>query len=514
MTVLIADDDPVQRGLLETMVRRFGYETIAVDSGEAALERIALASFDLLILDLVMPNLDGMAVIERLRQRHQRLPIIVQATAGSIDAAAAAVQAGASDFVVKPVGGERLLISIRNALRCHALEEDARKLVRRNADMLCLEDLVGASAEMQRVWRLATRAAACDLPVLLEGEEGTGKQAIARAIHGASERRGKPFVVVDCAHLTQDTAQDMLFGAKDASAKGLGGKIQAAHGGSLYLDHIDALPGNVQSQLLEMMRENETGSPRSRRGGRSDARVISASSRDLISLVKAGRLREDLYYRLHVLPVSVPPLRSRRADIAELARGFLAHFAAEEGRPVRSIAPAALDLLGRYDWPGNVRQLESVMFRAVTLAQGNELSTAEFPQIAAAVGGIEIVVPPVPAKTVASAVFPVPPAWPDTSFPPNARTISIFGPNGDLRLLADVEMDMLKFAVRHCGGQMSEVARRLGIGRSTLYRRLKDLGIQDGTAIRDLSVTRISAAPRTSAALCDFKDTQVEEVAA
>jgi DNA-binding NtrC family response regulator len=485
-TVLIADDDPVQRRLLEAMVRRFGYHARLVDGGEAALRELEGGLVDLLILDLVMPDLDGMGVLGRMRAKGIEVPVIVQTNHGSIDAVISAMRAGAADFVVKPVGAERLQISIRNALKNRAMEREMRVAAKRAAGTLAFRDLVSRSADMERVVRLGEKAAASTIPVLIEGEAGTGKQAMARAIHGAGERRGRPFVAVNCAALPAADAERILFGQEKNAAGAVDkhvGKLAEAHGGTLLLDDIGEMAPDLQEKVLDALRTGEIEPIGSRRAVRTEFRLISATSRNLIDLVKAGLFREDLYYRLHVYPIMLPPLRVRREDIADLAWHFLARFSVEEGKAVRSISAEAFALLAAYDWPGNVRQLENAMFRAVILAEGDEIGIAELPQIAARVEGFDVrvpsapLLPPKPVHIGPAMITGQPVREIITVREPH--TMAMLDARGDVRTMESLEADMLKFAIRHHRGQMTEVARKLGIGRSTLYRKLKELGLDE-----------------------------------
>ena len=486
-TVLIADDDPVQRRLLEAMVRRFGYHARLVDGGEAALRELEAGSVDLLILDLVMPDLDGMGVLGRMRAKDIDVPVIVQTQHGSIDAVISAMRAGAADFVVKPVGAERLQVSIRNALKNRALERELRVLTKRSQGILGLKDLVTRSPEMERVIRLCEKASGSNIPVLIEGEAGTGKQMVARAVHGTGERRSKPFVAVNCAAMPEGMAESILFGHEKNPVAGFAdrqvGKLAEAHGGTLFLEDIGELPVGLQTKLLQALRTGEIEPIGGKRAIRTEFRVISSTSNNLIDLVKAGFFREDLYYRLHVFPIMLPPLRQRRDDISGLAWHFLARFSVEEGRRIRSISAEALALLMAYDWPGNVRQLESAMFRAVILAESDEIGVAELPQIAAMVEGFDVrvpsapLLPPRPVHTGPAMITGQPLREIITVREPH--TMAMLDARGDVRTMESLETDMLKFAIRHHRGQMTEVARKLGIGRSTLYRKLKELGLDE-----------------------------------
>jgi DNA-binding NtrC family response regulator len=483
-TILIADDDPVQRRLLEAMVRRFGYEAETVEGGEQALARLTrpgAVPVALLILDLVMPDLDGMGVLTRLREGKIVTPVIVQTAHGSIDAVISAMRAGAQDFVVKPVGAERLHISIKNAIAAHALAGEVQRISRRAQGALTFRDLVSRSPEMARVIRLGERAAHSNIPVLIEGESGVGKELIARAIQGGSDRKGKPFVTVNCGALPANLVESILFGHEKGAFTGAtekhAGKFLEANGGTLFLDEIGELPLDIQVKLLRALQEGEIDPVGARRPLRVDIRLISATNKNLIELVKRGQFREDLFYRLNVFPIGVPPLRARREDIADMARRFAARFSAEEGRNIRGLNAEALSLLASYNWPGNVRQLENAVFRAVVLAEGDELTVAEFPQIAAHVEGYDVRVPPVPALALAADAPREREIVRVEIRDPNVLTL--LGATGEMRRLDDLEKETIRFALTHYRGQMSEIARRLGIGRSTLYRKMKEYGFEE-----------------------------------
>ena len=482
--ILVVDDDPVQRRLLEATVRRFGYDVETLDSGEAALARLELRDAPpvaLLILDLVMPDLDGMGVLARMRALGLTTPAIVQTAHGSIETVISAMRAGAADFVVKPVGAERLQVSIKNALRVDALEDELRRATRRATGELGFRDIVSSDDSMTRTLRLAERAAKSNIPVLIEGESGVGKELLARAIQGASERRGKPFVTVNCGALPENLVESILFGHEKGAFTGATekhlGKFLEAHGGTLFLDEIGELPLDAQVKLLRALQEGEIDAVGGKRSVKVDVRLISATNQSLIELVKRGRFREDLFYRLNVFPISLPPLRARRADISSLAARFLARFCAEEGKRIRAISPDALALLNAYDWPGNVRQLENSLFRAVVLADGDELTVAEFPQIAAQVEGYGIEIPALPAAPLAR---PHLPGLDHKSIElRDPKMMKLLDEIGDVRKLADIEAEAIRYAFAFYRGQMSLMARKLGIGRSTLYRKLKEMGVDD-----------------------------------
>src|SRR3954451_6560945 len=296
-TVLIVDDDPVQRRLLEAMVRRFGYETILTETGSAGLEAMRSGeAIDLVILDLVMPGLDGMGVLAAMREAGIEIPVIVQTAHGSIEAVVTAMRAGAADFVVKPVGAERLQISIKNALKLNSLEDEVLRMRRRASGTLTFRDLATKSADMARVIRLAERAAKSGIPVLMEGESGTGKEVVARAIQGSGERKGKPFVTVNCGAIPENLVESTLFGHEKGAFTGATerhqGKFVEASGGTLFLDEIGELPPPAQVKLLRAIQEGEVDPVGGKRSVRVDIRLISATNKSLLDLVKQGSFRE------------------------------------------------------------------------------------------------------------------------------------------------------------------------------------------------------------------------------
>ena len=393
--VLVVDDDPVQCRALEETIRRFGYAVATADTGDKAIATLKAdvsGDISLVLIDLVMPRTGGMAVLSALRSLPRRYPAIVLTADGNIEAAMAAMGAGAVDFVVKPVSPERLEVSIKNALRIDALEGEINRMKASARGELGVADLIAGEA-MARVVDLGRRAAQSSIPVLIEGESGVGKALIARAIHGESARAGKPFVAVNCSAMPQGEIESRLFG----EGPGKPGKLIEADQGTLFLEEIGELPLQAQARLLRLLQVGEVDTLGERHPIKADIRLIAATNQDLIALVREGRLREDLYYRLNVFPIWVPPLRGRLDDMAELVRLFIARFAAEEGKRVDGISPEALAMLRRYSWPGNIRQLENAVFRAVALADGPMLGVNEFPQVAAHVEGYRVTVPAAPA---------------------------------------------------------------------------------------------------------------------
>jgi DNA-binding NtrC family response regulator len=497
--VLIVDDDPVQRRLIETMVSRFGYEAMVAEGGEAAVVMLVNASeapIDCVVLDLVMPELDGLGVLAKMREAGLHLPVIVQTAYGGIDNVVSAIRAGAVDFVVKPVDAERLEVSLRNALATRALAGELARMKHSRSGTLTFRDIIARSASMQAVMRGAEQAASSVIPVLIAGESGVGKELIARAIHGSSERRAKPFIAVNCRAGPGQRVESLLFGhEQDAfrrTTERHPGKFVEASGGTLFLDEVGELPLSAQVKLLRAIENSELEAVKARSPVKVDVRLISATSRNLALDMKAGRFREDLFCRLHAAPITVPPLRDRPEDVSDLVRHFLARFAAEEGKHVRTISTAALKLLASYRWPRNIRQLENAIFRAVVLADGAEIGVDEFPQIAVQMSTAQAIEPGVHRAEAAIAASTTPhaaaaplasaiaPDFGRSGEPPSGSAIgalALLDPHGQLRSLEDIEAEVIRFAIAHYNGQMSEVARKLRIGRSTLYRKVDSLGL-------------------------------------
>src|SRR5712675_1375320 len=388
-SILIADDDAVARRLVENMVQKCGYETLVVDSGDAAIARLTAPDaqpIDAVVLDLVMPGLDGMGVLAKIREAGLTLPVIVQTAHGGIDNVVSAMRAGAQDFVVKPVGLERLQVSLRNALNTSALKGELQRIRHSREGRLTFSDIITRSEAMTSVLRTAQKAASSTIPVLIEGESGVGKELFARAIHGSGERKAKPFVAVNCGAIPDNLVESILFGHEKGAFTGATerhmGKFVEASGGTLFLDEVGELPLAAQVKLLRALQEGTVEAVGGRKPVKVDVRIISATNRKLLDLVKSGAFREDLFYRLHVLPLTIPALRTRREDVPHLLRHFLARFAAEENRAIIGISGEAMTHLSQLDWPGNIRQLENAVYRAVVMSESDQLGLADFPQAA------------------------------------------------------------------------------------------------------------------------------------
>ena len=479
--ILIVDDEPTHLRQAADLAVRAGYLPVTATSGKQALDM--LRSDPLIravLLDLVMPDLDGLAVLEAMRREAIAVPVVAQTTQSGLDTVATLMRMGAADFVVKPVSQERFGMAMRNALRLNGLETLLRHAKLRAEGRPGSEQMLGNGPGMDRVQALAAKAARNGFPILIEGEAGTGKSLLARIIHTSSERGGRSLVTLNCADHAARDMEILMFGQR-RGAEIVPGLVQEANGGTLVLEEIGELPVELQERLAVLIDKGEYRPAEGERTLRASVRIIATTSKRLLNLTKAGAVREDLFYRLNVLPIYLPPLRDRGADPALLANHFLTRFATETGKRLNGVSDAALHLIKRQSWPGNVRQLEALIYRAVVLSEGAELDIADFPQLLIAEGGRERVIGLAPQ---AAASAPVHIDDPSLSRRDPVRLPAVadrfLAANGEVVALADMERDLIAFALSHYGYRMSRVARALGIGRSTLYRKLREYGLDEG----------------------------------
>lgn len=452
--ILIIDDDPIQRRMTGVMLTAQGREWAEVGDGQAGLDFMRGpdgAAVTLVLLDMTMPGLSGLDVLSALRPLRSDLPILVLTANGSVSNAVSAMQAGADDFLIKPVAAERLEVSIRNALKMRDLSREVRRLSQ-PAPQTGFDGLVAEAPATQQAIRLAARGAQSSIPVLIEGESGVGKEVFARAIHAASDRSDMPFVAVNCGALPENLVESILFGHEKGAFTGAVtrrvGKFEEAHGGVLFLDEVGELPLEAQVKLLRAIQEGEIDPVGGAKTVRTDFRLISATNRNLAQDAAQGRFREDLFYRLSVFPLTLPPLRSRRQDIMPLAIRFAERFAAQEGKRFAGFSQSASERLTEAPWPGNVRQLENMLYRAVVMAERDVLDLADFGYLA--------------GMAVDHGDGPV-------------IADRFVDDEGHVRPLAEIEADALAFALSRYDGQITEAARRLCIGRSTLYRKTQPI---------------------------------------
>ncbi len=489
-TVLVVDDDPTQRRLLEATVEREGFTVRLADSGEAALKITTGpgAGMDAVLLDLIMPGMGGMEALAEIKAKRPELPIIVLTAQGGVQTVVDAMRAGADDFCVKPASQQRIGVALGNAMKVRQLSGEVTRLKKTASGELSFDDMIAGAPSMRPVVSMGKRTASSNIPILITGESGVGKELVARAIQGASNRARQPFVTVNCGAIPENLVESVLFGHKKGSFTGAtadhDGKFKEADGGTLFLDEVGELPLDMQVKLLRALQEGEVDPVGAKRPVKVDVRIVSATNRDLAAQVQEGAFREDLYYRLNVFPIEVPPLRQRKEDIPALIDHFITRFNAQEGRQVKGATPQTMGLLQAFDWPGNVRQLENSVFRAVILAEGDLLQPSDFPHLPGAAEASQaaaVASPPSPIVVpTAPPLFAGEVAPSRKSFP-----VELLDDAGHLRPLEQIERDLIQYAIEAYAGHMSEVARRLGIGRSTLYRKVREhhLDVKNARAV-------------------------------
>ena len=469
-TLLLVDDEPAQGRLVAAIAGRAGWRTLRAAGLDEAIETIEGTNaepIDAVLVDQWVSDDGEIAIVRALRNRFSLLPILVVTARGSIEHAVRAMRAGASDFLIKPIAPDRLLAALDTAADAVNRRGELRPLSEKIDQPLPFEEIVGSAPDFRGALAIAAKAARTRAPVLIEGESGTGKEVIAHAIHAASPRGRRPMIIVNCGAIPSNLVESELFGHEKGAFTGAFdrqiGRFAQADGGTIFLDEIGELPLDAQVKLLRVLQSGEIQPLGSRAAFHVDIRLVAATNRNLADDIAIGRFREDLYYRLNVVQVVVPPLRERRGDVSALTRHLLERIAQQPGMHRLGIDDGALSLLAAFGWPGNVRQLHNALFRAAVLCDGPTLTVADFPQIAAEAD-------PDPANGSATSRGTV---------KPGGGGITLYESNGQLRPLAEIEADVIRLAIGHYRGRMSEVARRLGIGRSTLYRKLAELGISD-----------------------------------
>lgn len=465
--LMLVDDEPAQRRLVGAIAARAGWRTVVVDDAEGALAVLATEEgllLDAVLIDQYGPGDSTVALIESLRKRRPSLPILLLTAHGSIEIAVKAMRAGASDYLIKPIAPDRLLGALDGAAQGRINVGELRPLSEKLKAPLGFDEIIGAAPQFRAALAIAAKAARARVPVLIDGESGVGKEVVAEAIHAASPRTKKPWVAVNCGAIPENLVESELFGHERGAFTGAferkAGRFQEADGGTIFLDEVGELPLDAQVKLLRVLQSGEIQPIGARVTRDVDVRVVAATNKNLVEEVAAGRFREDLYYRLNVVQVTIPPLRQRAGDIPALARHLLARIAGQPGMRGLGITDEALTLLMSFPWPGNVRQLQNALFRAAVLCDGEALTSADFPQIA-----------------LQSIDFETPLRGPVVG-----TGVTLFEADGHIRTLEEIEADVIRLAIGHYRGRMTEVARRLGIGRSTLYRKLGELGIGDVAA--------------------------------
>jgi two-component system, NtrC family, nitrogen regulation response regulator GlnG len=469
--ILVADDEPSMRWLLERVLRQVGHSVTVVEDGAGALAQATAEPYDLAFVDVRMPDLDGLEVLSRLKASAPDTAVIVMTAHGSVRSAVEAMQRGAYDYLTKPFDNDEVRLLAERALSARALAREVAELRTGIQEVWEFGALVGKSSRMQEVYKTIGRIAGTDVTVLLRGESGTGKEVVARAIHHYSRRAGKPFVGVSCAAIPAALLESELFGHErgaftDAHQRRLG-RFELAHGGTLYLDEVGDLGPELQPKLLRALQERSL-----ERVGGGEAipvhvRVVAATNRDLEALIREGRFREDLYYRLNVVPLTLPPLRERIEDVPFLVDHFLGKYGTELGE--RAVATEALERLMGYSWPGNVRELENVVQHAMVMAAGGVILPEHLPIVPGAAP------PPAAAGTLEQLV--------DQKL---AECVRGLGRRESANLydllIALVERPLLRAVLQETGGNQLRAAALLGINRNTLRKKLRQLGLTAGGA--------------------------------
>ena len=447
-SVLVVDDEKNILVTLSRALRVEGFDVDVAGSGQLALEKAKVKSYDAVLLDVQLGDLDGLEVMRMLRAENEDLPVLIMSGHGTIETAVAATRIGAFDFLEKPIGTERLLVSLTRALDAVKLSRENRELRERAG---ATDALLGQSDVMGRLRAQVELAGSASAAVLIQGERGTGKELVARAIHLAGKRRNGPLEKLNCAAVPKDLVESELFGheagAFTGASKQRKGKFERAHQGTLFLDEIGDMPIGMQAKLLRVLQESEL----ERVGGseliKVDVRVVAATNKDLTQAMRAGEFREDLYDRLNVLPLRVPPLRERKDDIPELTKRFLEQSGRANDRPGKRLSQGALDLLVRYDYPGNVRELKNLVERLVILTPDIEISERD-----------------------ARALLPLGPA---------SEVDTAYTPGRSLRdMLDDAERALIRKALEHHQSNVTATADALGLERSHLYKKMRALGLR------------------------------------
>src|SRR5437867_426697 len=379
--ILIVEDDEIFLRPLQRTLEVEGYDVLVVGSGEEAMELLKSDDVDLVLTDKRLPGVDGVELVRRIKSDHPDLAVVVMTAYGTIGSAVEAMRLGAEDYLVKPFDAAEVLMVLRRAIEFQELKAASRATIRRNQERFTLKNMVARTAAMQEVFDLVSSVAGLDTTVLIHGETGVGKELLARSIHFSGARKDRPFVAVNCAAIPEELFESELFGFRKGAFTGASetrrGLFQIANGGTLLLDEVGEMPLALQSKLLRAIEEKRVTPIGSDRVVEIDVRFIATTNKDLHAEVERGAFRRDLFYRLSVMPVSIPPLRERPEDIPLLAEHFLEQASRRSKKSFRAIAPSSLEALVRYPWPGNVRELENVIERAVIVSTGDVLSDVE-----------------------------------------------------------------------------------------------------------------------------------------
>jgi len=447
--IFVVDDDPNIGKMIKINLKKDkSFEVQLATNGEACLKSIREEIPDLVLLDIQMPGIDGIETLKRIKEEDSRIPVVMMSAHGTIEKAVKSMKLGAYDFITKPFAGDRLLVTVQNALMTSSLQKEIDELKSELKDKYQFKNIIGQSGGMQEVFKSLEKIVDSNVTVLIQGESGTGKEVIARAIHFHSKTRAnKPFVAVNCSALPESLLESELFGHEKGSFTGASGrrigKFEQANNGTIFLDEIGLMSPMTQAKVLRVLQEREFERVGSNELIKVDVRLISATNRNLEEAMKKGEFREDLFYRISVFPMKLPPLRERKEDIPLLAAHFLDKYSKSENKKIENISPDGLELLMAYHWPGNVRELENAIERAVVLSINNEITAKDLPPAIKSLG----------EKKLYEA----------------DNTLSSW--------IEKLEEDALKQALLECEGNISQTAKKLGIGRATIYRKAKKYGL-------------------------------------
>lgn len=462
--VMLIDDEPAQCRLITALAAREGWRTIIARDGESAIATLGTRQgmqLGAIILDQWVPGDDACNLIAELKARRPALPILMLTTSNSPLLAVEAMRAGATDYLIKPVAPERLLQALRSATTRDTESSELQPLTEKIGATLDFDSMIGATPAFRAALAVSAKAARTHATVLIEGESGTGKEMLVRAMHAASPRAKTPLRMINAGGVPANQIESALFGHEKGAFPGAFerhiGLLQHADGGTLVIDEIDRLNEQVQERLVRFLERGDVQPIGARHSFRVDVRLIACANAGLRELVDTGDFRADLHALLSQTQVLLPALRERPADIPALARHFLTRIGEQPGLRELGITDGALALLGAYDWPGNVRQLQATLFRAAVFCDGEALTAQDFPSLSSMIS--------VGSRRSPSAT--------------DGAGVTLFAPDGNLRPLEEIEADVIRLAIGHYRGRMTEVARRLGIGRSTLYRKLSELGIDN-----------------------------------
>ncbi|MEN8196609.1 MAG: sigma-54 dependent transcriptional regulator [Pseudomonadota bacterium] len=464
--ILIVEDTPSFAAAYKQYLRGEPYTINHVDTGKAALAALEISTPDAMLLDLQLPDMNGMEILRHCAEADLSTAVIVVTAHGSVNVAVEAMRAGAFDFLMKPFAQERVVVTLRNALERRELTQLV-ETYQKTYDRHTYRGFTGSSLAMQAVYTIVDSAAPSNATVFITGESGTGKEVCAKSIHDASPRRKGPFITLNCAAIPKDLIESELFGhvkgAFTSAVADRDGAAQRAHGGTLFLDEICEMDISLQSKLLRFVQTGEVQKVGGSKTQTVDVRFVCATNRDPLQAVKEKQFREDLYYRLHVIPIEMPPLHARGGDVMEIANHLLEAYAEEEKKPFNGFDPEAKAVLSAYEWPGNVRQLQNVIRNVVVLNSGGTVSREMLPLILDTADARE----PGPADD-AMAPSPEPTADQATNRFPSAGDADA---RSEIRPLAEVEKELVEDAIRLCGGSIAQAAAHLGVDPSTIYRK-------------------------------------------